>query len=81
MDRDVDPACIGELRSKQLTLQQIHSIQSRGSTRDKTVMKTRYGIKDKPNALLELPLDLHRYEIIQYNYRNCMFMHITCMDV
>ena len=62
---DFDPACIGEPRSKQQMLHQIHSIQSQHARRGKAATKTRYGIKDMPSALLELPLDLHRYEVVQ----------------
>lgn len=39
---------------------QIADIRCRPTTKEKTALQTRYGIKDRPNPLLELPVDLHR---------------------
>ena len=39
-------------------------IQSKHTAKEKAILKTKYGIKDTANPLLELPLDLHWYGLI-----------------
>ena len=63
MDKDGDSAVIGTPRSKQQTLAQIGEIRSKRTEKERSILKTRYGIKDSPNPLLELPMDLHKYNI------------------
>ena len=79
-DRDVDPATIGTMRTKDCTLKQISVIQSQQTARQKAALRTQYGLKDSPNALLDLPLDLHRYDyrctcytVFLYQY---MYMYV-----
>ena len=42
-------------------LGQMALIRSQQTARQKLNLRTLYGVKETPNALLELPLDLHRY--------------------
>ena len=65
-DRGNDPATLGTTRTKDQTLEQMALIRSQRTARQKAALRTRYGVKDTTNALLELPLDLHRY-ILLYN--------------
>ena len=60
-DRNGDTASLGELRTKDRTLQQIGLIRSQRTGRQKAALRTQYGVNDISNSLLELPLDLHRY--------------------
>ena len=61
VDRDGDPTALGEPRSKVLTLEQMERIRSQRTAREKAILKTEYGVKVTPNAMLELPIDLHKY--------------------
>ena len=54
------PESLCEARTKSNSLLQMSLISSEHYVRDKAKMKTRYGVKDTDNALLQLPLDLHR---------------------
>ena len=65
-DRDRYPDTIRQHCLKSLTLHQMSQIHSQRTAREKTALKTLYGIKDTSNALLKLPIDLHKY------------MHIVC---
>ena len=71
-DRNGDTASLGELRTKDRTLQQIGLIRSQRTVRQKAALRTQYGVNDIPNSLLELPLDLHRY--IYCTFRECMIL-------
>ena len=53
-------------RSKQETLQMISRIRSLPTVRQKMQLKTRCGLRDTPNSLLELSVDLHRCNTIKY---------------
>ena len=64
VDRDGDPTALGEPRSKVLTLEQMDRIRSQRIAKEKATLKTQYGVKVTPNAMLELPLDLHKYVVI-----------------
>lgn len=59
-DRDQSPDTLGNMRSKQCTLQQMALISVQMTAREKASLKTEFGIKDQPNPLLKLSLDLHR---------------------
>ena len=59
-DKDTSPGVVGEVRSKRYTLEQIAAISSQHTIRDKTALKTQFGVQDSPNPLLQLPIDLHR---------------------
>ena len=65
VDKKGDPASVGELRSKSKMLAQIALIQSQRTATDRNAMRTRYGMKESSNSLLELPVDLHRYLYIE----------------
>ena len=68
VDRDGDPSALGEPRSKVLTLEQMERIRSQRTAREKAILKTECGVKIIPNAMLELPIDLHKY----------MYVGISC---
>ena len=51
---------LAELRSKQSMLNQLAVIRSKRMEKEKATMRTKFGIRDKPNSLLELPVDLHK---------------------
>lgn len=55
---------VGPMRTKDQTLEQMALIRSQRTARLKAALRTQYGVKETPNALLELPLDLHRYMYI-----------------
>jgi len=61
-NRDDDPSTLADLRTKDHTLEQIAHISSQHTVRQKAALQTQYGVTNTPNALLELPLDLHKYE-------------------
>lgn len=42
---------------------------------EKAALRTQYGVKDIPNALLELPIDLHKY------IRNSVYIHVVIVIV
>lgn len=52
------------MRTKDQTLEQMALIRSQRTACLKAALRTQYGVKETPNALLELPLDLHRYMYI-----------------
>ena len=62
-DRDQNPDTVGDMRSKQSTLHQIALISSQKTTREKANLRTQFGVKDQPNPLLNLSLNLHRFVI------------------
>lgn len=60
-DRDTSPGVVAELRSKRQTLNLMNQICSKSTQCEKSTMKTQFGIRDSPNPLLQLPIDLHRF--------------------
>lgn len=75
VDRDNNPAVVGPMRTKDQTLEQMALIRSQRTARLKAALRTQYGVKETPNALLELPLDLHRY---MYTLLCHLFEHTVC---
>lgn len=61
VSRDDDPTIIGHLRSKSLTQQQLDAIQSEPVAKKRAALRTDFGIRESPNALIDLPIDFHRY--------------------
>ena len=59
-DRDQSPGEVRNMRTKEGTLQQMALISSQATAREKASLKTQYGIRDQPNPLLKLSLDLRR---------------------
>ncbi len=55
---------IGELRSIEKSLSQIDRIKSEQVVRNRNNLRTEYGLKETPNALLDLPGDLFQYNVI-----------------
>ena len=53
---------IAEYRTKAKTLQHIQSIQQCLTETEKKQVRNLYGITEVENSLLELDLDLHRYD-------------------
>lgn len=60
VNRDSNPGSVGEARVKCHTLEQMALIRSQRTATEKAALRTQYGVKDVPNAMLELPLDLHK---------------------
>ena len=58
---------IGCLRNKPDTLCQIARIQSARTQKEMKQLQKEFGVSAKPNPLLELFIDLHRYVIIHNN--------------
>lgn len=51
---------IAELRSKEQTQNFISKINSKRTAKEKSELKTKYGVNTNANPLLTLPIDLHR---------------------
>ncbi len=60
-DKSKNPDEISELRSKEQTLKFIDEIASKRTEKEKSRLRTKYGINTAANPLLQLPIDLHRY--------------------
>lgn len=58
VDRDVSPTEVAEPRSLALSLQQINTIHSAVTEKEKKLLRTQYGIKESPNPLFRLSTDL-----------------------
>jgi len=58
VDRDVNPTQLDTPRSLTSSLQQIQEIQAASSLVRKAALRTEYGIKETPNPMLSLPVDL-----------------------
>lgn len=59
-DRDENSDIVGDARSREKTIQQMTLISSQTTARDKASLKTQFGVKEVPNPLLKLSVDLHR---------------------
>lgn len=59
-DKDVNPTEIDELRSLSLFNKQIDDIKKNGTEQGKKELRTRYGIKEIPNPMLSLTVDVYR---------------------
>lgn len=46
------------------SVEQMALIHLQLTARQKAALRTQYGVKDIPNALLELPIDIHKYTCI-----------------
>ena len=79
---DADPSVVGDIRSKLLTQQQVDAIRSEPSARKKASLRTEYGIRDSPNALLDLPMNFHKYvyPCRSLHAKQCT-MWILCMEL
>lgn len=56
-NRDVNPEKLGAPRSLALSLQQMDAIR-RATTEEEKKLRTEYGVKEVPNAMLNLSVDL-----------------------
>ena len=54
---------ISQLRTKTQTLRIIQEMRSKRTEKEKSAMKTKYGVTMSTNPLLGLPFDLHRLAI------------------
>ena len=64
-DRDRDPSVLGIPRSKEETLHHMAMMSQCRTAKEVANLKTKYGTRPTINSLLELPLDLHRYALLQ----------------
>ena len=74
-NRDNDPTTLAELRTKDHTLKEIAHISSQCTVRQKAALQTQYGVTNTPNAFLELPLDLHKYENVIFGVIRFVCFH------
>ena len=80
-DRDRSPDAVGDMRTKEGTLRQMALISSQVTAREKASLKTQYGIKDQPNPLLKLSLDLHRLVLMTpHNNTSFHMQEYTCRN-
>ena len=59
VDKDVNPTEVAEYRSLTSSLQMIEEIRSKDSEGGKATLRTRYGLRDDPNPMLNIPADLY----------------------
>lgn len=57
-DKEVNPCVVDIPRTLELTLQQILNIKSQNLQKDKSELRTLYGIKEDENSMLTIPADL-----------------------
>ena len=54
----MNPQAVSTPRTLSLSLQQMQEIQQQPVKQEKEKLRTKYGIKEKPNPMLSIPADL-----------------------
>ena len=60
MNRNDDVTCTVTLRSKDNAIQEINAIKQQPSEALKVKMRKQYGLKESPNALFDLQVDVFK---------------------
>ena len=56
-----DATVLGELCTKELALLHIEEIAAQQTKKDKSDLQKKYGLREKPNPLFDLSIDIFRY--------------------
>lgn len=60
VDRDLNPTEVGALRTLASSQQHIDDIKMQATEQEKKTLRTRYGIKETPNPILSLDVDVYQ---------------------